>query len=349
MGIRNHHPIYRLTVAEMEQDRFFSPNEIVTLPRAGDVVILEFIDSGTFGQIFKVVRVNDPSKFYALKVTSREIDIIAAQTMNEIRIYLYAQSQFNEAALQSIGRMVDYCNARPDYLFILMDLYNGCLLSLFTPETDTDPPFGLNLRLIRHALHSLSRALSEMERLGIRHTDIKPENIMIDCDGNFRLIDFGGARMKGILIGTYVQTRWYRAPEVALGGSPTCAADMWSVGAVLAEMFVGRPVFAGGPKAQYLRLLEVRLGPFPPAMIAGAELFVNGRVKGVQEPVDDSGLLDRPLRRLLAAVTYDGDPEEAKEPFIDLVMRMLRYDPEERIKARDICEHPFLQMEFPPP
>jgi dual specificity protein kinase YAK1 len=328
---------------------FLRRDDIVALPRAGDVVVLDFISSGVFGQVFSVARLRDPSRAYAMKVTPRQRPVVAAQTLNEISFYRFAQAQFSEGALRAIGRMLDFCDSRPDFVFVLLERYEATVLDLLTARADA----GVCLRIIQPAIRGLSRALCEMERLGIRHTDVKPENIMVDADGGFRLIDFGGARTKGVPIGSYVQTRWYRAPEVALGRSPTCAADVWSLGAVLAEMFIGRPVFAGGPKAEYLRLLEVRLGPFPAALIsATAEsvgFFIDGRVDGPERPTDESGFLDRPLRRLLAAVSYDGDPEEAKEQFMDLVMAMVRYEPHERLTAVEVCDHPFLQMEFPPP
>jgi serine/threonine protein kinase len=329
---------------------FVEPNAIVTLPQAGAVVVLELLESGAFGQVFKVAHCSDRSQLFALKITPRQSDAIAAQTLNEIAAYAYAQSAFCEPALRAIGRMVDHRVAR-DYIFILLDLYDKSLLSLLTDEPDADSPSGLDLRRINRALRTLCPAFLEMERLGVRHTDVKPENIMLDFEGNCRLIDFGGARMQGVVIGTYVQTRWYRAPEVALGGTPTCAADIWSLGAVLAELFIGKPVCAGAPGVEYLRLLEVRLGPFPPALIfataESARFFADGKVDGPEEPTDFGFLLDRPLRRLLMATSYDQDPEEAKELFIDLVMKMLKYDPNERITAQGICDHPFMEVEFP--
>lgn len=102
----------------------------------------------------------------------------------------------------------------------------------------------------------------------ILHRDLKPQNLLINKDGNLKLADFGLARAFGIPLRTYthevravskkllspgltsvvpqIVTLWYRAPEVLLGSRHySTGVDMWSVGCIFAEMIMRQPLFPG--------------------------------------------------------------------------------------------------------
>jgi serine/threonine protein kinase len=245
--------------------------------------------------------------------------------------------------------MIDFFTADERFVFILLDFYECSLLQYLESPEGRD---GICLRVIQQAMRDLCPVLCEMSRFGLRHTDIKPDNIMGTSDGHFRLVDFGGARVRGSEVGSYVQTRWYRAPEVALGCSPTCAADIWSFGCVLAEMFLGKPVFAGQHGVQYLQLMQVRLGEFPPELIAAASAecrghFVKGKLQGPPGWIPDGSTFQPyPLKRLLEAKSFECDAEDAKVAFINLVLDMLIYDPNMRATAEEVVDSPFFQMEM---
>lgn len=94
------------------------------------------------------------------------------------------------------------------------------------------------------------------------HRDLKPSNLLVNSNCHLMVCDFGLAREhagsldQSTQLTEYVVTRWYRAPEVLLsGGKYTEAIDVWSVGCILAELLLRRPVFPG---ENYLHQLQVR-------------------------------------------------------------------------------------------
>ncbi|RHY21430.1 hypothetical protein DYB25_013808, partial [Aphanomyces astaci] len=97
--------------------------------------------------------------------------------------------------------------------------------------------------------HVLQRGIAYCHSNRVLHRDLKPQNLLLDLQGNLKLADFGLARAFGIPIRNYtheVVTLWYRAPEILLGGSHyATAVDIWSIGCIFAEMFNRKPLFPG--------------------------------------------------------------------------------------------------------
>ena len=103
----------------------------------------------------------------------------------------------------------------------------------------------------------------------IVHCDLKPENIIVSDSQKslIKLIDFGSSCFEKDQIYTYIQSRFYRAPEIMLGIRYTTAIDIWSLGCILAELFTGFPIFPGESEPEQMSLIMEVLGIPPPELI----------------------------------------------------------------------------------
>jgi serine/threonine protein kinase len=115
--------------------------------------------------------------------------------------------------------------------------------------------------------------LSFLKRVGVIHCDLKPENILFtdDKSENVKIIDFGSSCFSYKTGFSYVQSRYYRAPEIVLGLPYTQAADMWSFGCILAELTTGRPLFPALDENELLELFIMMIGLPPREMIDKAK------------------------------------------------------------------------------
>lgn len=94
------------------------------------------------------------------------------------------------------------------------------------------------------------------------HCDLKPENILLkqpDRSG-IRVIDYGSSCYANEKVYTYIQSRFYRAPEVILGLDYGLPIDMWSTGCILAELYTGKPLFPGENEPDQLACIMQLLG-----------------------------------------------------------------------------------------
>ncbi|KAK9722914.1 negative regulator of the PHO system [Basidiobolus ranarum] len=189
----------------------------------------------------------------------------------------------------------------------------------------------LDPMLIKSFMFQLLRGTAFCHENRVLHRDLKPQNLLINARGELKLADFGLARAFGIPVNTFsneVVTLWYRAPDVLLGSrNYTTTIDIWSAGCIMAEMFTGRPLFPGTTNDDQLLKIFRLLGTPSEHTWPGVS----------QHPAFRNNFPYYPPQNL-AHIFPNMDPFG-----IDLLARMLQYQPHLRISAKDALQHVYFQ------
>jgi len=128
---------------------------------------------------------------------------------------------------------------------------------------------GLSWSLLRMFLKQLLDALSVLQRAKIIHCDLKPENVLLNklTSPDITLIDFGSACFEYQTVYSYIQSRFYRSPEVLVGLPYNSTIDLWSFGCIAAELYLGLPLFPGITQHNQMQRIIKFIGGPPSAML----------------------------------------------------------------------------------
>jgi len=191
-------------------------------------------------------------------------------------------------------------------------------------------PGGFSGLVLKKLVFQLLDGLYFCHRHRIVHRDLKPANILLTADGTLKIADFGLARAFQVPMHTYtheVVTLWYRAPEILLGEkhySP--AVDMWSVGCIFAELARGKVLFRGDSEiGQLFEIFQVLGTPNDATTWPGVSKLPDFREVFPKFP-------GKKLNDVLPQLDADG---------VDLLQLMLRYNPADRISAKEAMRHPW--------
>jgi dual specificity tyrosine-phosphorylation-regulated kinase 2/3/4 len=200
---------------------------------------------------------------------------------------------------------------------------------------------GFSLRLIRRFCKQMLSSLILLRSKRVIHCDLKPENILLahPLHSEIKVIDFGSSCFENEKVYTYIQSRFYRSPEVILGMSYGLPIDMWSLGCILAELLTGYPIFPGENEQEQLACIMEIFGPPEKHLIEKSsrkKLFFDSLGKP-RVTVSSKGRRRRPSSKTLQQSLKCDD-----EAFLDFIARCLRWDPDRRMKPDEAMLHEFI-------
>ena len=200
---------------------------------------------------------------------------------------------------------------------------------------------GFSLKIIRRFAKQLLSSLVLLKSRNVIHCDLKPENVLLahPARSEIKVIDFGSSCLENEKVYTYIQSRFYRSPEVILGMTYGIPIDMWSLGCILAELLTGYPIFPGEDEREQLACIMEVFGPPEKHLIEKStrkKLFFDSLGKP-RVTVSSKGKRRRPSSKSLQQALKCDD-----EAFLDFIGRCLRWDPDRRIKPDDAINHEFI-------
>jgi renal tumor antigen len=285
-----------------------------------DLRVVAKLGEGSFAEVFKVKQ-NGSDKVFAVKrLKKRYHSVEEVKRLPEILSLQHVQGHPN--VIDLVDLIYEPKNGYVAMVFELMDCNAYELIS------EHITPFTEQISLI--LVYQLLSAVEFMHSKGMFHRDIKPENCMINKDTmTLKLADFGSTR--GVASTApyteYVATRWYRAPECILtSGSYGPQVDEWAVGCMLYEFLTAHPLFPGKHEVDQIARIHALLGTPSGDVLAQFSQNPNTQISFVfpeRYPQD--------FRRLL--------PRKTSEAVIDLIKKLLIYNPQDRISAAEALRH----------
>ncbi|EAL48573.1 mitogen-activated protein kinase, putative [Entamoeba histolytica HM-1:IMSS-B] len=295
------------------------PDEELDLKIAKKYDIVQKIGKGAYGVVWKAVDKTTHETVALKKIFDAFQNATDAQrTFREI---MYLQRMDHENIVQLVNVMKAENNK---------DIY----LAFEYMETDLHAVIRANILediQIRYIIYQLLKALKYLHSAGIVHRDIKPSNLLLNSDCLLKVADFGLARSldKETLQTDYVETRWYRAPEILLGSQRySFAIDLWSVGCILGEIINGKPLFPGSSTLNQLDKIIEATG---------------------QPSAEDLEVIDSPLSMNLLSSLPQRETKglaeivpKASDDALELMEELLTFNPEKRATAEKALESTFV-------
>ncbi|GJQ99758.1 serine/threonine-protein kinase AFC1 [Tanacetum coccineum] len=331
--------------------------------------ILSKMGEGTFGQVLECLD-NEKQEPVAIKIV-RSISKYREAAMIEIDVLQkLARHDVGGSRCVQIRNWFDYRN----HICIVFEKLGPSLYDFLRKNNYRSFP----IDLVREFARQLLESVAFMHDLRLIHTDLKPENILLVSsdyikvpdykfiprsgkDSSYfknlpkssaiKLIDFGSTTFEHQDHSYVVSTRHYRAPEVILGLGWNYPCDLWSVGCILVELCSGEALFQTHENLEHLAMMERVLGPLPQHMIMRADrrsekYFRRGARLDWPEGATSRESMKAvwKLPRLQNLVMQHVD--HSAGVLIDLLQGLLRFDPSERLKAREALRHPFFTRDI---
>jgi dual specificity tyrosine-phosphorylation-regulated kinase 2/3/4 len=294
--------------------------------------VLAPLGRGSFGQVSKAID-HKTGKQVALKIIKNKKKF-HEQAVIEVKVLKHLNAKDVDGSY-NVVRMLNSFKFR-NHMVIAFELQGMSLYDLhkthrFAPMTEA---------AIRTFARQMLQTLVLTHKEHVVHCDLKPENVLLEPGSKTKLcvIDFGSSCFDSERLYTYIQSRFYRAPEILLGIPYTPAIDVWSLGCMLAEFSNGYPLFPGESETQQMLLVMETLGLPPRSMLDRAprrKVFFDANNAPKLTP-NARGKTPRPSTKNLADFLQSANPD-----FLDLLKGLLEYEPERRLTPSEALRHPF--------
>eukprot|EP00944_MAST-04C_sp_MAST-4C-sp1_P011281 g11281.t1 len=278
------------------------------------------VGEGTYGVVYKATE-KATGLTVALKKIRLEVEDegVPSTALREISL-LKELNHRNIVELKDVEH-----SEQPPRLYLVFEWLDQDLKKYM----DTCGLDGMKPQLVKSYMFQLVRGMDFCHRRGVMHRDLKPQNLLINRDGELKIADFGLARAFQIPIRTYtheVVTLWYRAPEILLGQRQyACPVDIWSIGVIFAEMVNRRPLWPGDSEIDELYKIFRTLGTPTEQSWPGVTRLPDYKQTFPKWPA-------RPLSQRVPSLDPAG---------VDLLRKTLIYEPSARITAKTSMDHEY--------
>lgn len=329
---------------------------------------VRLLGQGTFGKVVEAVDIHNQNRV-AIKII-RAIPKYRDASKIEIRV-LQKLKERDPSNVHKCIHLLHWFDHR-NHICLVSELLGMCVYD-FLKENEF-APFPRNH--IQSFARQLLGSVAFLHDLHLIHTDLKPENILLVRNDyrlavvpvpgkrnapprtkrmlsstDIRLIDFGSAIFEEEYHSTVVSTRHYRAPEIILGLGWSYPCDAYSLGCILVEFYTGVALYQTHDNLEHLAMMEMVMGKMPDRFArlgarAKPEFFKDGaRLDWPKPKASRQSKKDVRATRPLQDVIPPTD--QINKQFVDLVRRLLAFDPAQRITVRDALHHPYFSYNIP--
>uniref|UniRef100_A0A667ZFX5 dual-specificity kinase n=1 Tax=Myripristis murdjan TaxID=586833 RepID=A0A667ZFX5_9TELE len=353
---RSHHRRSRKRSRSVEDD-----DEGHLIYHSGDMLraryeIVSTLGEGAFGKVVECIDHSNDGARVALKII-KNIDRYREAAMSEVEV-LEQMNSLDCDRRYACVRMLDWFDYH-GHVCIAFELL-GLSTYDFLKENNFQP---FPVEHIRHMAYQIFRAVRFLHKNKLTHTDLKPENILfIDSDydmeynadmkrdertlksADVKVVDFGNATYEHEHHTSVVSTRHYRAPEVILDLGWDHSCDVWSLGCILIEYYLGTTLFQTHDSKEHLAMMERVLGPIPANLLQKTRKrrYIH-RYKLDWDVHSSAGRYVRkhckPLKTHSNLVFFLSSFDHLQ--LFDLIEKMMEYDPAKRLSLDQAIKHPF--------